>query len=356
MPVASLQSTQSASAIAAGVNGGALARKQALALAQAPAFSGDPDILFHSLLEYQWKGIGFPAASFRVRLRQDLAEHKYSEKDGAEQEMVGRAPLEFSARIPFLNNIDPGPQETWKRGTLFPTYFKNFFALCARRGKGVMQHPIFGKITCVLHECDVEVAAEPRDGCWCNVTWLETFDDTNSTAAILLQVSPIAAAIAAAGDVDAGLATLQPPPPKLPLYKPNFQDTMRSIQGVFDTASTISRSVAGQINNVGYRCNAIMDSINQAVQSPEQAYQSLQNGQMRDALDRLRCACISLNKTLVSKQRPIGLISIPQLTALPIVAQDLKCSMKDLIELNGAPIVRSPFIQPQTVVRYYLAA
>ncbi|HEY2516944.1 MAG TPA: DNA circularization N-terminal domain-containing protein [Polyangiaceae bacterium] len=309
-----------------------------------------------NLPEFRWKGISFPTKSFRVHLAQDIAEHRYVEKDGAELEGLGRMPLEFEARIPFLNSLTPGPQEKWPPGALYPGVYRQFTAACAKKSKGTLDHPEFGAITCRFIHAETDWDEATTDGVWVTATWRETFDATNDTTAVLVQVNPMSAAIGAASDLDSFIPQIKPALPKLPQYQPNFQDTMRSIQGVFDTAALLSRRVAGQINEVGYRCNAILDAMGGAVNSPAQAIQSVQNGPARDAIDRLRVACIALQGNLNTSGKKIGLYSVGlQPTTLASVAQQLSASTLDLITLNPT-LLRSAVIPLNTSVRYYLAA
>lgn len=308
------------------------------------------------LLEFSWKGVAFPSSSFRVRLKQDNVEHRYSEKDGAEEEPTGRLPLVFEAKIPFLNNSSPGRIESWPAGDLFPDQFLRFFAKAADKSSGTLVHPIFGKITCVLDECTIDAAAQTRDGVWVDATWKETFDDTNGLAAILLQLSPMSQAISAAQDLDNALGQLQPPPPSTPVFAPNFGDTMRGIQAIFDTATIFSKSVAGTINEVGYRCNAILSAINVTSTTPQMSVQSVMNGPCRTAIDKLRLACVKLRTQVAQNGRQIGLYTTSAPETLSQVATDTDSNLTDLFALNGPSIVFSAAIPANTVIRYYLAA
>lgn len=345
----------------------------AQANAQANAAAASFQSVFVSDLETKWKDVPIPTASFRLRLRQDLAEHKYSEKDGAEMEPTGRAPIEFQARVPFLNSINTAANESWPAGSLYPGHLQRFLSVCAERAKGILQHPFLGDITCVLHEVDVEWTAATQDGVWANVSWIETFDDTNSTAAILLQVSPISQAIGAAQDLDSLISSVQPPLPQTPTFAPNFADTMRSIQGLFDTATFLSQRVSGTIVQTQYRCQAILDAVNRASISTNTqglpstpnnnaAIQSVMNGPTRSAVDRLRIACANLAKLLATSGRPIGLYVTGAPSTLPMVAEDiaqvsiggLVPNMTDLFLLNGPAVVAQCVLPQGTTIRYYL--
>lgn len=308
------------------------------------------------LLEFSWKGVAFPASSFRVHFRQDNVEHKYSEKDGSEREPTGRLSTVFEARIGFLNNTSPGQSESWPAGALFPDQYLRFISKVADRAKGPLQHPIFGKVTCVLDSCVTDVAGTTRDGAWVDATWSETFDDTNGLSAILRQLSPMSEAISAAQDLDLALGQLQPPPPATPTFTPNFGDTMRSIQAVFDTATLFSKSVAGTINEVNYRCNAIAASINQQPSTPTQSIQSVMNGPTRRAIDRLRLATIKLRTQVAQSGRRIGLYLPKAPATLSMIAIDTNSNLTDLFALNGPSVVFAAAIPANTTVRYYLAA
>lgn len=317
--------------------------------------------VFAKDLPYLWRGQGFPSSNFRLRIRQDLAEHKYSDKDGAEMEPTGRAPIEFTVRIPFLNSLKKGPNETWTEGALYPTALTEMIRSMADRNKGVMQHPLLGFVTCVPHEFDVEWNASTRDGTWATATWIETFSDDNNLTSVLSVMSPLPAAIAYAQDLDKLIFSIQPALPESPTFTPNFADTLRGIQGIFDTATLLSTKVAGAINNVGYRVNAILDSINQASNAPQNAVHSVMNGPARVACDRLTVACANLKNQVAHTGKSIGLYMTAGPTTLPDLVllistfnNHVEPNTSDLIKLNGPSIVSGPIIPANTTVRYYL--
>jgi hypothetical protein len=351
---------------------------------------GDYVPIFTSDLEHQWKGLAFPGGSYRIKLKQDHVAHKYSEKDGAEVEMVGMDVAEFECRIPFLNSVIPGLQETWIAGQQYPKNLKAFIAKFADKSSGPLQHPFFGTITCKLVELDVEWAATTQDGTWVTAKWISTLDASNDLTAILLQVSPMSKAIGASQELDTLIASMSPALPQTPTYTPNFADTMRSIQGVFDTATQLSARVAGTINSVNYRVNAIAAAINNASNSyvaltnstetgsatagtltfgvqptplskPNQKIQSVMNVRARIAIDQLRVALAQLKLLAGSSGKPVGLFVSGAPDTLDGLTMEIarrggvaQPSMADLMSLNGPAIVARPVLPTGTVVRYYL--
>lgn len=112
-----------------------MSNTSSLATAKANAVAND---VFSKDLGFSWRAISVPLANIRIRLRQDLAEHKFSEKDGAEMEPTGRAPIEFTARIPFLNGAIPGSNEAWDPGTLYPGVLQKFLVAMFTKTKDVL--------------------------------------------------------------------------------------------------------------------------------------------------------------------------------------------------------------------------
>lgn len=307
------------------------------------------------LFEHTWKDVPFPATSFRMVLRHDLAIHKFVKRDGASVEGTGRAPLEFTASIPFFNDIDPGPRESWVRGSLYPDGWRRFIAVCSEMATGYLQQPEIGRIKCKLEHCETDWSFSARGGVTVNATWLETVEDDSDFAELIASVSPVASAIEAGADIDRHLSELTPPLPKLPVYEPTFESFMRSIQGVFDQQTLLTKRITGTIDNAVYRVNAVLGAMDASNKAPGAAVQHVRNWPLRDACSRMKSACNDVKSTLMSGNRKIGIYVPAQSATLAMVAVDAKSNIGDLMRLNPSLITR-PIVPAYTKVRYFLAA
>lgn len=314
--------------------------------------SRDP---FGQLKEFSWRGIGVPVTATRLVLRQDLAQHRYVGRPGADIEATGRAPFEISAEIPLINNIEPGPRESWKKGALYPGVWKKMLAAMADTSTGDLQHPELGVITCKAHTFDSPLDAKTRGGVMCNATWLETTEDPNALSALIAAVSPLAGAIQAAQDIDRHLTTLTPPFPKSKVPEPSFDDMMRSVQGVFDQVTLMQKRVGGVIGNIKYRVGNIERSMNAAMHLAPNSAAQVKNWPMRDACGRMKSALRDLEKQLLTGKRPIGIYIPGRSATMGKISADIPADIVSLMSLNPT-LLAHPIVPANSLVRHYLAA
>lgn len=305
---------------------------------------GSVNDLFDQLLEYSWRGISFPVASMSVALKQDHAVHAWPDRDGAKVEATGRAPTVFHAKAIFRNGISPGRAEHW--GILYPTGFDRFFAACADRTSGPLQHPHLGLITCKVESCNVEWDANKRDGVDVDVSWIETIDTTGlSLLAAIGRSSNIASAIEIGNELDSHLTQLVPNP-KLTVgdIEPGFEDSMRSIQAAFDQVSLADRRIGGAIDHMIYRVNKIGEAVS-GLKSV------LAWPAVRDC-ENLKASLYTLRQTLIVAIKDIKLYITPSDMTLGQICSSLGSQIVDILKLN--PQLASQAVTPQrTPIRYY---
>lgn len=305
---------------------------------------------FSQLREYKWRSIAFPTTTFEVTLRHDLVQHKYPSKDGADVEAVGRAPLEFSAKIPFRNGIGGGPSETWQqnRKPLYPDQFREFFKACADRETGVLEHPEFGKVVCRIENAKTVWDATRRDGVDVDVVWVETID-IESLESLLAQPSPVSNAISNALALDDAIKTRNPAVPKQDTtYKPDFADTMRGLQGISDQFQVLNARVAGKINSTLYRIDSLKSSVEKSA--------DVKDWPILQAIENLKAAANDIRTELVrSNRKTVVFYVAPKDMTLGAVSNETGAAIGDLVVLNPR-LVSSPVIERGTTIRYYRAA
>jgi hypothetical protein len=311
---------------------------------------------FTQLREFRWRGIAFPITNTRLVLRQDLALHRFVGRPGADIEGTGRAPFEISASIPFFNDIDPGPKESWTKGRLYPAVWKQFLEAMADPSTGSIQHPELGVIRAKPHMCETDWDHKTRGGVPVQAAWLETTEDPNALAALLSATSPLAGALEASKNLD---ALLKQTNVKIPVQsneaKPSFQDMMRGIQGIFDQTTLLSRAISGSLANIEYRLGAVADAIDQAAKAPGQAVNDVKNWPLRDAVERMKNATRDLEKKIMAGSRPIGVYLPGRGATLGKIANDIPAPITDLMSLNPG-LIATPVVPAQSLVRYYLVA
>jgi hypothetical protein len=311
------------------------------------AASADYNDLFAGLLELQWKEIGFPFTRLHTELRQDLAIHKFADRDGAHIEGTGRAPLQITARVPLLNGLDAGRNEHWAR-PLYPFVRDNLLRACADKSSGVLQHPELGPLTCKVSTMAWELEAQVRSGVWVDFTWLETDDTGVDLQQDLASPSPLANAQAAANDLDSNLSEISPivvPQPYVPPI--SFSDLVNSVRAVVDQTTQLSKSTAGRLDNIVYEANALRDSLNRAGNA------SPLNWPMLNACERAKESSYDLKSSLIQKGRPIGFFTTQKDATLAQIASGLGVNVMDIISLNPAFAI-APLVPQGSIVRYYL--
>lgn len=323
--------------------------------------TADFEDLFSQLLGMSWKGVSFPASTFDLKIRHDLAQHKYPDRDGANVEETGRAPLQFSARMPFCNGVSPGKAESFTE--LYPTQYRAFIAAASVGTTGILQHPEFGQITCKLESCDTVWDANLRDGVIVTATWIETIISDDETS-FTTSASPIGLVLLSAQDLDAQVNEIefaaapstqasggpQPAAPLLPAYTPDFAASMRAIAGAADQISILGAQGVGQIDAVAYRLGAIQDSVGNVFENNNQP--SCLAWPILQTIQAMKSSLYDLKRTIGTTGRDISLYVVPADSSLAAISSDIGTSIDDVIVLNRT-LLASPVVLRGTSVRYY---
>jgi DNA circularisation protein N-terminus len=302
------------------------------------------------LLELQWRDVSMPAYDFDLDLEQDLIQHKWPDHDGAHVEAVGRAPLVFSASIPFLNNITPGPNETWDydNQVLYPTVFRQFFIAMSDRRSGILQHPEFGYIQCKPRSAKCKWAAQRRDGCIVTASWVESLDDTvKQFQHIITSKSPVSASQAAASDLDSQIADYGNPLVTSDGDTTSFTDDMVTILSAFDAVTLAQYQAGGYIDHVLYRVQALEDRVNDAA--------DVTAWPLVTSCERMKSALYDLQLAILEGDQDVLTITTKQDLTLGKLCVLTGSNITDLLNLNPR-LASQPAVPSGTTVRYYKAA
>lgn len=309
--------------------------------------------LFESLVGLKWRGIALPYTQTKLTLRQDLVQHKFADRDGAHVEGTGRAPLQFSARLPFYNTIEPGVSDTWQQ-PLYPQQFILFLAACADRTTGELTHPELGIIKAKCEVCDVVWDAQARAGVEVDVTWIESTDAPDDVAVKFAEVSPAASVAQDAADFDANIATAlnevtQPNSPfNFGVALPStFTDMVNSLQAINNYPSLLNRQLSGKIAAISHAA----DVVHQSAENTKSALAwPLENG-----VQAMKAAVAGIQQLILTKQKNILFYKTPRDQTMSAISSAIPAPLGDIITLNSA-LVESPVVPANTQVRYYAPA
>ena len=297
-----------------------------------------------ALLDHSFKRLSFPSTSYRISLRHDLAQHKFADLDGANIEATGRAPLQFEARIPFLNGIARGSHELWK-DPLYPTAFREFFAACADKSTGTLMHPEFGAIQVKTESCTVNWDALKRGGVEVDVTWLETVIDDSEFANFLASDSPSAALADASATADAAAGNSAiPNVPQLPTFTYSFQDLTNGLTAIANLPSLLDAQVGGRIASLSAQASQLLGAV--------QNINNVLYWPLTEAAQQIIAATNNLRNQILAKNQAILLYVTPFDATLAAIATQIQADLGDVFTLN-AQLLESPIVPKGTIVRYY---
>ena len=323
--------------------------------------------LFGSLLEHSFKGVSFPTTQFTLDIRHDLAIHKFVDKDGAEIEGTGRAPLQFTARIPFINTIQKGPLETGWNQPLYPLQFRRFIDATANRATGILTHPEFGNIFVKTEHVHVVWDGEKRGGVFVDVTWLETVLDAAAIGNFLGGYSPTSSIADAAATADARIAATTFTTPQrsdlpltsksfggagaaLPPLSSSFGDLANTIRSISDLPSLMNQQVGGKIDAIVANAKTVGAALDK-VSSPL-------DWLMVQSLQKILQAGYGLRQTILASKRAIWLYPVQQEATMANLATQIQqgttvnVDLGDLFVLNPG-LLRFPVVPLGSTVRFY---
>lgn len=304
-----------------------------------------------------WRGISFPITMIQEQGMQDAPIHKKADRDGARVETTGLSPFQYSINAVFINSVARGKNEKWQN--LFPETFLKVKDAWKDRSSGILIHPLFGEILCKPITWNVSVNADQRGGVFVDMTFMETTEDS----AIQPKPSALAAAKAAALDLDDALGLMFPPPQTFfPEGFTSLTDFVNSLTSVVDQASLIRQQAIARIDRVVHNLNKISEKIDVATNivttDPVTQIQTdlgrIGNGivKVQQSATKLRLALLEMKASILSQNKGISTFTTNSKTTLFLLASKLGNSIKDLLDLN--PYLASSIVIDRNVnIAYY---
>lgn len=309
--------------------------------------------LFEQLFPCSWRDIVFPISSISVQLSQDLVEHRYWGVDAANVESTGRAPMEISAEIPFVNGIVPGKGENW--GVLYPTEFRKFLKAFADRSSGVLNHPELSGILCKPKSLEFALDAQTRNGVIVRAQWIETTEPNEDLDLRdpFTNDSPVQIASQTALSLDASKEDITGLAPQAPVFEESFESMVNKLRGVVDGVGTTVSLLVNKPNQILYRVKLLQNSVERT--------KNVITWPIEDACERLKNAMHDVSeKTVIGTgaaltvSRPIGRHTLKARTTLSTMPSlvPARNSVDELLALNPS-LASRPEVPEGTVIRYY---
>jgi prophage DNA circulation protein len=287
------------------------------------------------LLEASWRGISFPTTQVETDGSHNVVQHRRQDRDGWRVENTGRNSYVFRFRIPFINTIAHGDNETWD--VLYPVTYRRMLTALEDRTSGPFQHPDYGTRNCKVATYKTVLDPEFRGGPTMAVELYETVDDGDAIA--LDQTSTLAIAAEAAYDLDAEFLPLTPPPDTGTPGGISLTDFIKSLGAIADEWDLFKMQIAASINRVTHALEVLEEKF-----GGEPGFS--------DKTERLISALHAYRQQGLQRARPVSLYIVPRRTTLAAIAQRLRSSVPDLIRLNPE-LAASLIVPAQTAVRYY---
>lgn len=288
------------------------------------------------LLEASWRGIGVPTVMVGADGSHNIVLHKRVDRNGARVENTGRNSGVYTFKVPFVNTITPGPLETWAQ-PLFPGVYVRFLTALEDRSTGPFVHPIHGQRKCKAADWKEVLDPDFRGGVVLQVQLIETVDDGDAVA--IADTAVLSVAAAAAFTLDAGIATLHPPPDTGLPAGMTIVGFIKSLGAIADQVDLARQQILGKI-----------DALINALSVLKQKF--IGDGGFSDATERLISALHAYKAEGLRADKATSVYIVPALSSLPAVARKLKNDVGDMLKLNPG-LAASPFIPAQTPVVYY---
>ena len=234
----------------------------------------NPDEL-SELLEFQWRGIGYPTTSFEETGSQSLAVHRYPNLPSARVENTGTDPRTWSAIIPMTNNIFPSTNESWSAGNLFVDALYRLMDDLNDITSGTLQHPVMGSVIAKVHGWNYRLNGDkPRDGVIITVHFIECLDDeitiTESNAAISIAQNMLLLGSSLDSSLTASNIDPRLMPPGINLAN-KFTQLAAYVKQLLAFPNSVTTSINAQLVGVTSTAAGL---VNNVVGAPAAAYQT----------------------------------------------------------------------------------
>lgn len=297
--------------------------------------AGQYDIL-SQLLEASFRDISFPTLMVRAQGGHNVVPHKRVDRNGWRVENTGQNSYVFNFKVPFINSLSRGPNETWSQ-QLYPDVYLKFISALEDRTTGDFVHPSYGLRRCKVDNWSEDLDPDFRGGPTITATLLETVDAGDAVSIESTSVIPIAAA--AAVDLDNFLGTLNPPPDTGTPDGMSLSEFVRKLGAISDQWELQKQKIEGSINRVVKACENL---------AGKYGYEP----GFSDNTTRLISSLHAYRNEGLKQAKPISTYFPPKATTVPALAKQTKNTPEQILKLNPK-LLKSPIVPANTPVRYY---
>lgn len=294
------------------------------------------------LLPISFRGISFPVMNLNTSFDQDVARHKYINRDGSFIESIGRSSIKVSCTAIFSNYIEPAAGETWKYGNLMPDVFSQMFQAFADRTKGELIHPYLGKLDVKPLSWGDSFSPDNQGGCSVDLSFEETItpEITSENQTHLDAISGVTQ------DLQSQLEFMSPTILKQSnLNTFDLFDAMDRISGFIDQGSLFIKQNLALIDRTIQHVNRFKEAV--------QRLNDVKNAALLTNLNRVSNALQSAKQAVNNKEQ--GKLT-QYITKEDCISSDLVQilgnTIIDLIKLNPKVMIL-PVIPANTVINYY---
>lgn len=296
----------------------------------------------------RWDKLVLPCVKFSSGFSQDIAAHKYYQRDGQNLERTGRGGFEFTFTIPFIRGLRQARNERWTVTPLYPNGLRAFVESCLDGETKILSHPELGDYNCKVSHIHWDTAAEHRNGVMLDVSWSE--DNTKDEGKHSVAFDNAGNATAPAEELDraaielAKLKALKAKVPTLPVTKTTLTTLARQVVAARDRIGRLSQDSIGNID----RLVRNVRDIEQAIVSTPSALA----WPARQSATKTENALINARADISRGFREVKKYRTAKRMSLSAVARILGIDTQGLIELNPQ-LLSSPTVPAETVVRYH---
>ena len=297
--------------------------------------AGQYDIL-SQLLEASFRDIPFPTLMVHAEGGHNVVTHKRVDRNGWRVENTGMNGYVFSFKIPCINSLVRGPNETWE-SALYPDVYLKILSALEDRSTGPFVHPSYGKRSCKVDKWSEDLDPDFRGGPTLTVSLLETVDSGDAVSVADTSVIPIAKS--AAADLDNVIGSMDPYP-----YTGtdglSLEDFVDFLGSLADQWELFKAQMEARVNRV----IAAMDKLSQKFGYVPGFSQNTQA--LISALHAMK------NQATTKKSKPVSVLAVRKATSKGALAQRTKNSVQQIIELNPE-LAKSAVVPANVAVRYY---
>lgn len=303
----------------------------------------------HDLSPLTWLGVKLYASEIETSWSQRLAPRVFPYVDGEAHERTGRAALEVSATLHFLNTIEPG---------MYPRKFNEFLSLLLNGEGGTLGHPNIGKFNARNADGSYTITASTTAGVKLRVRWVESIKSADEPSKIVPSTSDVASTARRLDDAMEQLGRS---------YPDGMADSGATFESLVNDIAllgfTFSLQLSGAINQLRGNVNAIYNAeqlLCRAAQNLDDAARDAIAGDplrwvIETSCDSMLAQLDEMEKSTVSGSRAVKTTTAGNDTSLAALSISLDADIADLINLNPS-LCGKILIERGTLVKYFEAA